>query len=157
MMIPKPSTIKRHLEAIITGLKYIFVKNRLTLRYPEMVQLLSENYRGMIKYYMDRCISCTLCARICPADAIKMYTVGENKLPGINYMRCIFCGFCVDICPKEALEFTNIHDLAYYTREEQIQKPIEFSKGPPKPIFKKEPMKIVVKLDKSRGLKYERT
>ncbi|RLG47832.1 MAG: NADH-quinone oxidoreductase subunit I, partial [Thermoproteota archaeon] len=34
----------------------------------------------MIRWRRDVCISCSLCARVCPADAMKMYEVeGEKK------------------------------------------------------------------------------
>ena len=145
-----------HLEAIGTGLKYLLAKKRLTVMYPEVLQELPPLYRGMLKYNSEKCISCSLCAMICPANAIKMYKVDEKKRrPGITYTRCIFCGFCVDICPAFALEFSDVHDVAYYTLEEQTYKPEEFEKGPPRPLYKKIPRKVKVKIDEEVGLKYE--
>lgn len=145
-----------HLEAIATGFKYLFLKKRLTLMYPETIQELPPLYRGMIRYYRDKCISCGLCARICPADAMKMYKCEDGKKrPGIDYTRCIFCGFCVDICPALALEHSDIHNLAYHTREEQVYPPENFEKGPPIVEFKKPPKKVRVEIDEERGLRYE--
>ena len=139
-----------HIEAIWTGFQYLF-KPRATVMYPEVYQEFSQNYRGMLKFFDDRCISCTMCARICPSGAIKMHKVEAKKWPGITYQRCIFCGFCRDICPVNALEMLPVHDKAYYGLDEQIQSPQEFIRGPQnvedlkkvKPVF-----------DEKRGLKY---
>ncbi len=158
MAKPKPRRklfgvdVQGHIEALGVGIKYLF-QPRATLMYPEVVQELGPNYRGMLKFYDDRCISCTLCARICPSGAIKMYKA-EKKWPGITYQRCIFCGFCVDICPVNALEMSSVHDKAYYDLEEQSQKPEEFIKGP---VVEKDLKKVKPVFDEKRGLKYERT
>ena len=85
-----------------------------------------------------------------------MYKVDEKKKkPGITYTRCIFCGFCVDVCPAFALEFSKVHDVAYYTLEEQTYPPEEFNRGPPTPHYKKQPRKVKVEVDEEVGLRYE--
>jgi NADH-quinone oxidoreductase subunit I len=145
--------VEGHVEAIRTGLKYVLMP-RMTMRYPEISQDFGSYYRGMLKLHTDRCISCTLCARICPSNAIKMYKTDAKKHPGITYQRCIFCGFCVDICPVNALEMSSVHDLACYGMDEQVLKPEEFSKGPP---VGKQIKKVKYVFDEKRGLMYERT
>jgi ferredoxin len=48
-----------------------------------------------------KCISCGLCAEICPKDAIRydgVYTIGES---------CDECGECIKVCPTGAIEFHN--------------------------------------------------
>ncbi len=141
-----------YFEALWLGLKSLFVP-RATIMYPETYQEYCCNYRGMLKWYDDRCINCALCARICPSGAIKMYKGDVKKYPGINYQRCIFCGFCRDICPVNALEFRPIHDKAYYTLDEQLQKPEEFKKEP----VDDAPKKTKVSFDGRRGLIYDST
>ncbi len=155
-----------HLEAIETGIKYLFIP-RMTVMYPEEVMELPEGYRGMIKYNKEICISCGLCAQICPADAMKMYLEetslakgGEKqakpkRYPGINYTRCIFCGFCVDICPTGAIEHVSIHDVAFDSFEAQIFKPKDFETGPPKVRYKKPPRRLKPRMDPKRGITYE--
>ncbi|UCD79910.1 MAG: 4Fe-4S binding protein [Desulfobacterales bacterium] len=74
---------------------------------------LSERYRGLLGYDEPKCISCLLCAQICPIDVI---TVKGIKIEGrktkapvtytINYAKCMFCGLCVEICPTDAVFFT---------------------------------------------------
>ncbi|MCK5832497.1 4Fe-4S binding protein [bacterium] len=46
-----------------------------------------------------KCISCGICARVCPTDAIKLI---DGK-PVIDSGKCILCGKCVKRCPTEAL------------------------------------------------------
>ncbi|HIE24061.1 MAG TPA: NADH-quinone oxidoreductase subunit I [Candidatus Korarchaeota archaeon] len=162
-----PPLIKlvNHLEAIGTGIKYVFTP-RMTLRYPEEVMELPEGYRGMIKYTKNLCINCGLCAQICPADAMKMYLeelekaeeakqARPKRYPGINYTRCIFCGFCVDICPTGAIEHVGVYDVAFESFEAQIFKPEDFEKGPPEVKFKEPPKRLKPKMDSRRGIIYE--
>lgn|GEM_PF-170135 len=108
-----------HIRAIETGFKYLVKPNsRITLNYPYQEMVLSRGYRGMLRLYKDICIGCTLCAMICPADAMKMVTKEGKKYPVINYGRCVFCGFCVDICPVDALTETGVHDAAFTSRKD---------------------------------------
>jgi NADH-quinone oxidoreductase, chain I len=117
-----------HLAAVGTGLKYLVKPTRITLKYPEEAMTLPTGYRGMIRLYKDVCIGCTLCAMVCPADAMKMATEEGKKLPMINYGRCVFCGFCVDICPVDALKETGVHDAAFSNRRELVFDPDKFDK-----------------------------
>ncbi len=153
----------RHIKALATGAKYMLGGHRLTLMYPDDIQEFPDGYRGMIEYDWDTCIKCGLCAMVCPADAMKMYVSKEEseegkrpvRRPGINYTRCIFCGFCVDICPTNSLKFTKVHDVAFYTFEEQIYPPERFREGIPRPQYDKEPRKVRAVLDEKRGIRYE--
>ena len=148
------SSFRDHLVAIATGLKYLVASKRMTVHYPEYVIELGPRYRGMIRWHKDKCISCSLCARICPASAIKMYRKpGEKKAyPGINYQRCIFCGFCVDICPADALEHTRTHDVAFETLEEHLYVVEEFDKDWVSPALLEGAKKVKVEFDEERGL-----
>ncbi len=69
----------------------------------------TERYRGIHINDWETCISCGLCARICPCDAIEMVEVeGEQKKrPEVSYGRCCFCGFCEDVCPRDSMHLTS--------------------------------------------------
>jgi len=73
----------------------------------------TERYRGVHVNNWDECISCGLCAMVCPCDAIEMVQIeGEAKVrPEVSYGRCCFCGFCEDVCPKDSLHLTSNHTM----------------------------------------------
>ncbi len=45
------------------------------------------------------CIGCTLCAKNCPNDAVKI----ENFLSVIDQEKCEGCGICMEKCPKKSI------------------------------------------------------
>jgi len=94
-------------------------KKPVTLRFPyERVEPV-ERMRAKVSWEIDRCIGCSLCARICPSEAIEL--VGRGRTAEIIYHvgRCIFCGECVDICPTKTISTTKEFELAF-TRPEQM-------------------------------------
>ena len=51
----------------------------------------------------ERCLSCGICADICPEHAISMTDTAE-----IDSNRCNGCGACVEECPTEALSLSEV-------------------------------------------------
>ncbi|AHC52355.1 NADH dehydrogenase subunit I [Sulfolobus acidocaldarius SUSAZ] len=145
-----------HLQAVGTGLKYAVKPQRITLKYPEEAISLPTGYRGMIRLYKDICIGCTLCALICPADAMKMTTEAGKKLPVINYGRCVFCGFCVDVCPVDALRETRVHDTIFTNRRDLVFRPDKFDQAYDEPPAEKVVRRVKPIIDENKGIKYVR-
>lgn len=62
-------------------------------------------YKGSCKtakfYATDACISCGLCERVCPVQAIQM----KNGRPEWVKSTCEHCTACINRCPKDAIEY----------------------------------------------------
>lgn len=50
------------------------------------------------------CISCKMCERNCPEDAIHVVADGNGSIAVIDYDKCTNCGTCVEKCPTKAIE-----------------------------------------------------
>ena len=103
-----------------------------TIRYPEEKPRITDRWRGIHGLFFNEevteelCVSCALCARVCPALAIEME--GREKPDGrkelvrfdVDLGRCVFCGFCEEVCPVEAIRLTPAYEFSTLTREEMV-------------------------------------
>ncbi|AEA46556.1 4Fe-4S binding protein [Archaeoglobus veneficus] len=116
-----PSRVRLHLEAFGIGLREAIKPSRLTVQYPREIRKRPDNFRGMLIFEIDKCISCFQCAFVCPANAIAMKKGPDGKYyPSVNYAKCIFCHFCADTCPKGAWKSSKFMDVAFPTIEEML-------------------------------------
>ncbi len=74
----------------------------VTRNYPAEVRGAFPGERGRLAIESDKCIYCGMCARKCPANAIKV-TRRPDASWNFERFRCILCGSCVDHCPKKCL------------------------------------------------------
>lgn len=89
------------------------VRKPATGNYPADKSGMPEGFRGKIKFYPEKCVGCKMCMRDCPAGAITITKVGDNKFEAeFDLVRCIYCSQCVDSCLKKALEATPEFELA---------------------------------------------
>jgi Ni,Fe-hydrogenase III small subunit/NAD-dependent dihydropyrimidine dehydrogenase PreA subunit len=63
-----------------------------------------DGFRGDPHVDPTKCIGCSACANVCPADAIEVQDAGGART--VRFMRhaCIFCASCQDVCPTTAVE-----------------------------------------------------
>jgi len=121
-------------EGLSTTVKHIF-SAKVTKQYPEEVEPLPANYRGVHRLNRDeegrvRCVACYMCATACPAHCIDIVAApapaawtDREKYPEtfvIDELRCIYCGMCEEACPVDAIELTTLHDLTGLSREQMI-------------------------------------
>ena len=117
------------LKGMAMTLRHMFRKP-ITMQYPEQKREPAARYRGLhaLRVYpetgKERCISCCLCARICPSGCIRLVTSGEEQkvidIYDVDLGHCLFCGLCAEVCPEEALVLTRRYEAAYRRREETI-------------------------------------
>jgi len=77
------------------------LKKPATHMYPDVPKEWHERTRGQIRIEEAGCILCNICAKKCPADAIKVSR--DEKTWVIERMRCVQCESCVEACPKKCL------------------------------------------------------
>jgi NADH-quinone oxidoreductase chain I len=121
--------------ALVTGflttLKHVFRKP-ITIQYPEERREPAARFRGLhaLRRYPDtgeeRCISCCLCAKICPTQCIRLVTTGEERKVieeyDVDLGHCLFCGLCAEVCPEEAIVLSRRYEASCYRRGETILK-----------------------------------
>ncbi|MBI4778824.1 NADH-quinone oxidoreductase subunit I [Candidatus Desantisbacteria bacterium] len=123
------------IRGLFVTLKHLFSPS-VTIQYPTQRRPVAEGFRGLHRLNVDKnghllCVGCGLCAKYCPAEAIKITCVpmdepdaeGHDKKVAsyvLDISRCIFCGLCVDACPKDAISMTGCYELACYHRDKMI-------------------------------------
>ena len=119
---------------LLKGLKLTFrtfFSHPVTIQYPEQKMVMFPRYRGLHELARDPdgmilCVACELCAKVCPANCIRVEPEeGPThkrfpKVYEIDLGRCIFCGFCQEACPYGAILLRGNFETANYTRRDLI-------------------------------------
>lgn len=77
-----------------------------TSRFPKIMPVPPEGFRGRPKYSKADCVGCGACAEVCPARAIDVEDLSFGDGRGVRklthrYDVCIFCGQCEAACITE--------------------------------------------------------
>ncbi len=91
---PRPQTI---LGALADAL-------RLSVEGIEALLQTPHGFRGDPHVDQEKCIGCSACAHVCPADAIEIEDGGTTRVVRFMRQACVFCASCQDVCPTEAVE-----------------------------------------------------
>lgn len=110
-------------------------REEITEQYPEEKWEPFDRFRGFLHNDVPRCISCSMCARVCPVDCIELDSfMGPDKKRvltrfDIDIGRCMFCGLCTEVCPPKCLNHTEGYEgLSSVSRGELI---LHFVTEPP--------------------------
>jgi len=114
---------------LVKGLAYTLkelTREKVTYKYPHEPLPLPDRFRGIQKFYPEKCIVCNQCMNICPTQCIQL-TGKKHPDPtkkgkvietyNINFEICILCDLCTEVCPTEAIVMTNNFELAEYSRD----------------------------------------
>ncbi len=82
-------------------IKYKGVKGIPVIKANEAKTINTGAWRVYKPVRNEKCISCKLCFKICPENAIKIDKKGR---PVFDYKICKGCGICSKNCPVNAIE-----------------------------------------------------
>jgi len=100
-----------------------FFSKPVTEKYPFVKAKVPEGFRGKQLFNIDLCISCGLCSRDCPSNAIEMVEVDGKRRPLFHLDLCIFCYQCAESCPRNAIKSSVFFELASNDKKDLILKP----------------------------------
>ena len=121
---------RRRLPALIKDMGACMFKKPFTRQYPFVKVEAPEGYRGRHTFYPEKCISCGLCERDCPANAIELIEISGKRMPHFYLDRCIFCYLCEEGCPRQAITLSTNFEMSTTETKELLVTPKEFISKP---------------------------
>ncbi len=89
-------------KSILSKEKVFIQKRKMPLLFCKVAQCLYEGARKTSHFLVnERCISCGLCAKLCPEQAIQM----DNGKPRWLKEKCTMCLGCLHNCPGFAIQY----------------------------------------------------
>jgi len=117
---------KIRLPTMIKDVGSCIFKKPFTREYPAVKVQVPEGYRGRHTFDPEKCISCGLCERDCPAKAIELVEVSGKRMPKFYLDRCIFCYQCAESCPRDAIKLSTTFEMSTTEKKELLILPEEF-------------------------------
>lgn len=125
------------LKSIATGMgvtiRHLF-QPAVTIRYPDVRDVLPETARSKLYVNIDDCIGCKLCERACPVNCISIETVqatsdvdlGKTSTGNpkrfwvtnfkIDMSKCMYCDLCVPPCPTDCITMVPEYEYSEFDR-----------------------------------------
>jgi hydrogenase-4 component H len=92
-----------------------------TSKFPAVIPVPPDGYRGKPEYSKEDCVGCGACAEVCPARAIEIKDDKVKKVRTLTHRQdvCIYCGQCEKACITEkGIRLTKEYILATYDRKQ---------------------------------------
>src|SRR5690606_6868112 len=89
-----------YFEMAKTAIKTV-MSRPATLMYPARPGKMTTLSRWHVVIDVTRCISCGMCMKKCPAEALCVDK--EAKTWTIDRLRCVVCNSCIEVCPVHCL------------------------------------------------------
>lgn len=88
------------------------VRKPVTEMYPFERREAPVQFRGRVKWDLEKCTGCGLCTRECPSNALELFVIDRKAKQFVmryHVDRCTFCAQCVFSCRFDALAMS--HDV----------------------------------------------
>jgi len=95
------------MSGLIKSILQNIFRKPVTRNYPAVARQEIPAYRGRLNIDINACIFCSICAKKCPVDALKVNRA--EKTWSVDPYRCILCGYCLEGCPKKCLSMSPNH------------------------------------------------
>jgi len=93
-------------------------RGKATTDWPKAGSDGQDGLLGMPRYHAEVCDSgCSICAEVCPTQAIRVAGSADKPALEIDYGRCVVCQLCVEACPSGAMSAS--HDWAFGVRHRE--------------------------------------
>ena len=99
------------------ALKNLF-KKPFTNKYPFTQAQTYPATRAKLEFFQEKCIHCSLCAKVCPTEACVFHT--KTKYPSFDRNICIGCALCEKACPKQAIKVGDDFHMASFDKKSNI-------------------------------------
>lgn len=117
MRYPKLRELKEAIRALIKG--------PYTSKFPREPHRPYERFRGRPEYHEEDCVGCGACFQVCPAKAIEMEEIGNERVFTVHWDICISCGQCEANCiTSKGIVLSNEFDLATTESRSELKQEI---------------------------------